>query len=99
MGDGYDNVVIGIEVLRVEFLRAHRYLSAPWIAVLGLHLLGFRLDDVHLLSLAGKDLLAAGDEFLKIVIFCLEAFLLQSGELAEPHLNDGRGLDLSEAEG
>ena len=99
MGDGDDNIIIGIEVLGVEFLGGEGDLGTPGIAVFLLEFERLLLDNGKLLGLAGKDLLAAGDEFLKIVIFCLEAFLLQSGELAEPHLNDGRRLDLSEAEG
>ena len=98
MGDGDHDILVGIEVLGVEFVGAEGDFGASGVAVLGLHLGGLGTDDGKLLGVASEDHAAAGDELLELVVFRLELFLLQSGELAQAHLHDGGGLDLREVE-
>ena len=83
----------------IELLGGKGDLGAAGVTVSLLELHGLLLDDVELLGLAREDLLAAGDELLEVVVLGLELGLLESGELAETHLDDGGGLSLGESEG
>ena len=53
---------------------------------------------LHLLLDASENLVAAGDELLKLVIFSLKLLPLQSGQLTEPHLDNGCRLGVRELE-
>ena len=98
MGYGDHHVLVGIEIFRIELVGAHGDLAAAGVAVLGLHLLALVLNYLELEGVAAEDLDAAGDELLEFVIFGLELLALESGELAETHLDDGLSLGLGEAE-
>ena len=92
VGNRNHHILIGIEVLRIEFIRRECYLSPSCITVLLLHLHGLILDDAHLKFLTCKDFLAIMDEFHLLVVLILELFPFKSRELTQPHLYDGSSL-------
>ncbi len=98
VGDRDDHVLIGIEVLRIEFLGGRTDLGPSRVGVFVLQFDGLSLDDLHLLLDASENLVAAGDELLKLVIFSLKLLPLQSGQLTEPHLDNGCRLGVGEFE-
>ena len=97
MGDRDDHILVGIEVLRVEFLGRRTDLGSSRVGVFVLQFDGLSLDDLHLLLDASENLVAAG-ELLKLVIFSLKLLPLQSGQLTEPHLDNGCRLGVGEFE-
>ncbi len=96
--DRDDNVLIRVEVFRVEIFRGGSDLGAARVAVFFLEVAELVLDDAQLHLFAAEHLLVVGDQFLKLVVFGLELVAFQSGELAETHLYDGVGLLHGEAE-
>ena len=93
-----DLVIIGIEVLRIELFCVRYDFRPSFIAIFGLELHGFVLDDFHLHCRICKNIVAPCDEFLQLVVLCLELFPFESGELTESHFHDGRSLCLRESE-
>ena len=92
MGYRDHHVLVGIEVLGVELLLGEGDLRAAGVAEPGLELHALLLDYGELLRVAREYLLAAGDEFLELIVFVLQLLLLESGELAEAHGHDGGSL-------
>ena len=92
------HILVGIEVLRIEFLCRKSDFSPPRITVLLLHLKGLVLDDTHLELLVRKDILAVSDELHELVILALELLPLESCELTQTHLHDRRRLYIGESE-
>ena len=92
MGYRDHHVLVGIEVLGVELLLGEGDLRAAGVAEPGLELHALLLDYGELLRVAREYLLAAGDEFLELIVFVLQLLLLESGELTEAHGHDGGSL-------
>ncbi len=89
-----DHVLIGVEVLRVELTCGRTDFCPSRISILVLEFDSLCLDDLHLLLDAAENLVAAGNELLKLIIFSLKFLPLQSGQLTEPHLDNCRRLGI-----
>ena len=98
VGDCNHHVIVGIEVFRVKFFSAHRYLGAALVSVFLLDFESFLLYDIELLGIGSKDLLAAGDESFDLVILGLKLFLFQSCELTQTHIHDCSCLHIGKSE-
>ena len=92
------DVFVGIEVFRVELFFRRTDFGPSGITVLVLELQSLSLDDLQLLDLAAENLVAAGDELLKVFLFSLKFLPFESGELAQTHLDDCGCLHFRESE-
>ena len=98
MRNGDDHLVVGIEVLGVEFLSAGHDLGAALVAVLVLHLYEFVLHHLAAEAVVGEDLVVVFDFLLQVVKLAVELLLLQTGELGQTHVHDGLRLHLVQSE-
>ena len=87
-----DNLIIGIEVLCIEFFCAGHNLSLTFVSELILHFFQFVLDYLAAEFIVSKNLIVVLYLLLQLVIFCMQFFLLQTCELAQAHINNGLGL-------
>ena len=88
MRDCDNNILVSVEVLRIELLCRKRNLCSSLVAVLLLHLKSLILDDRELHALVCKNVLAVSDELHEFVVLVLEFLSLESCELTETHLDD-----------
>ena len=98
MRNGDDHLVVGIEVLGVEFLSAGHDLGAALVAVLVLHLYELVLHHLAAEAVVGEDLVVVFNLLLQVVKLAVELLLLQTGELGQTHVHDGLRLHLVQSE-
>ena len=92
------HILVRIEVFRIELLSRESDLRSSLVTVLLLHLHCLILDDAHLEINVREHILAVSDELHELVILALELLSFESGELTEPHLDNGSSLRFRESE-
>ena len=98
VGDGDDHGIVAVEVLGVHLLAGIFNLGTALVAELLLDLNEFLLDDLAALGGIVEDSLQVLDGLAHLGQLVVQFLLLQAGELAQTHLDDGTGLHLGEAE-
>ncbi len=97
-GDHYDHLLIGDEVLDVQLAVVDEDLGPALVAVALLDLEELLPYDGHYLGVIGQDLLQRAYLLLELGELLAQLVDLQTGEGAQPHLQDGFCLDLVQLE-
>ncbi len=98
VGDGDDHVVVGIEILGIEVAGGVVYVGAACVAILVAYLDELLFDYGATHVVVREYQFESGYLLLQLVILVFELVLLQTGELTQTHLDDGRGLRVGEGE-
>ena len=98
LSEGVRAVLLLDEVLDVDFVRDVFDLRVALVAVLLLDLLKLLLDDGEDVRVARQDLLEALDAAFEVLVLLVDLLLLQTGQAAKTHINDGLRLRLVEVE-
>ena len=85
-----------VGVIQVAFVVGD--LGAALVGVFGLDFQQFGLDDAEPEFAAGQQALEVIDQLHQFIVFVLEVLNGQAGQLIQPHVEDGVGLDLGESE-
>ena len=96
--DRDDHVLLGDEVLDVEVLGRRRDVGAALVGELLAHLAHLVLDDLQHEVHVAEHLRVPGDLLAQLLELVFDLVTLETGEAAQPHLEDRVGLDLREAE-
>ena len=98
MRDGDDHLVVGIEILGIEFAGGIVDLGATGIAVLLTHLYKFVFNHAAAYFGIVENKFQTGDKVFDLFVLLVEFILLQAGELSQTHIHDRLSLDVGEAE-
>ena len=96
MGNGDDHVLVGVEILGVEFIGRRYDLGPAGISVFFLEFLSLLLDKCILQRLVGQECREFLDQGHHRIIVCTQFLTVHTGELSQTHLHDGTCLYLSE---
>lgn len=80
--NGDDHLVVGVEILRVELFGSVNDLRAPFVAVFGLHLQQFVLNDLHLQFAAAQHIVEISDLRLQLVALGNQLVVFESRQSA-----------------
>ena len=94
----HHHVLLGDEVLHVQILRGLGQKRLARGAELLLHFLQLALDDLVHQVIVGQHALVVGDLLQELLQLVLDLLMLQAGQAAQAHLEDGVGLLLRQAE-
>ena len=97
-GEGEDVQLLGDEILEVDLVLHILDLGLAVVAELvgdGLQLL---LEDAAHQGRVAQHLQVIGDLFLQLLVFVLQLFPVQTLQGLQPHIQDGLGLDVIQAE-
>ena len=98
-GDGDEDVLVLDQVFDVElFIHAGQDLRPPRVAVLLLQLGQIFLDQLENLAVILQQALQVGDMGGDLGVLVLDLLPLQRSQPAQLHIEDGRGLNLGQAE-
>ena len=89
MRDGYDDLVVSIEVLGIELFCAGKNLCTTLVAKLILNLDEFVLHYLTAKLVIGKNLVVVLDLLHQLVVFCMQFLLIQTCKLSQTHIYDG----------
>ena len=98
MRNGDDHLVVGVEILRVELFGSVNDLRAPFVAVFGLHLQQFVLNDLHLQFAAAQHIVEISDLRLQLVALGNQLVVFESRQSTQTHLDNGRSLCVAQTE-
>ena len=98
VGEGIGRVLLLNEVLNVNLIGDSRDLGAALVGIGRADFAQLGLDDLEDIVVGGQDLVVRGDLALNLAVFLVELFLLQAGQAAKAHVDDGLGLGFIQVE-
>ena len=96
--DGDHHLVVGIEVLGVEFGGGEADFRAAFVAVFLFHFQQFVLDDLTADGIVGEHLFEPCNASFDFLVFLMQLFLLYVRQLCQSHIHDGLGLQVVQSE-
>ena len=98
VGNGDDHVLVGVEILGVEFIGRRYDLGPAGISVFFLEFLSLLLDKGILQGLVGQKCGELLDQSHHCIIVGTQLLTVHTGELSQTHFHDSTGLYLCEAQ-